>query len=217
VLNNLAPSKRSRVARLPARGDYSVETIHRILDAAFLCHVGFVVDGQPFVIPTSYGRSGSTLYLHGSAASRMLRTLSAGIEVCLTITLLDGLVLARSAFHHSINYRSVVVFGSARLIDSPEEKNTALRVISEQILPGRWDDVRHPKDTELKATTVLAVSLTDASAKIRTGPPVDDEEDYGLNIWAGILPIAARPGAPIPDPRLTQGLETPPDYVLNFG
>jgi hypothetical protein len=216
VLTNSAPTKRSRVARLPARGDYSEETIHRILDAAFLCHVGFALDGQPFVIPTSYGRSGSTLYLHGSAASRMLRTLSAGIEVCVTVTLLDGLVLARSAFHHSINYRSVVVFGSARLIDSPEEKNTALRVISEQILPGRWDDVRHPNDKELKATTVLAVSLTEASAKIRTGPPLDDEEDYRLNVWAGVLPIAARPGTPIPDPGLTPGLETPPDYVLNF-
>jgi nitroimidazol reductase NimA-like FMN-containing flavoprotein (pyridoxamine 5'-phosphate oxidase superfamily) len=217
VPDNLAPSKRSRIARLPARGDYSEETIHRILDSTFLCHVGFVVDGQPFVIPTSYGRFGSTLYVHGSAASRMLRKLSSGIEVCVTVTLLDGLVLARSAFHHSMNYRSVVVFGRARLIDSPEEKTDALRAISEQILPGRWDDVRHPNDKELKATAVLALPLTEASAKIRTGPPLDDEEDYGLNVWAGILPIASRPGTPMPDPRLTPGLETPPNYVLNFG
>jgi uncharacterized protein len=217
VPDNLTPSKRSRIARLPARGDYSEETIHRILDSTFLCHVGFVVDGQPFVIPTSYGRFGSTLYVHGSAASRMLRKLSSGIEVCVTVTLLDGLVLARSAFHHSMNYRSVVVFGRARLIDSPEEKTDALRAISEQILPGRWDDVRHPNDKELKATAVLALPLTEASAKIRTGPPLDDEEDYGLNVWAGILPIASRPGTPMPDPRLTPGLETPPNYVLNFG
>jgi nitroimidazol reductase NimA-like FMN-containing flavoprotein (pyridoxamine 5'-phosphate oxidase superfamily) len=216
VLNNSSPSKRSRVARLPARGDYSEETIQQILDSAFLCHIGFSVDGQPFVIPTSYGRSGDTLYVHGSAASRMLRTLSAGIEVCVTVTLLDGLVLARSAFHHSINYRSVVVFGNARLVDSPEEKQIALRVISEQIIPGRWDDVRHPNEKELKATSVLALPLTEASAKVRTGPPVDDEEDYELKVWAGILPVASHPGTPIPDPRLTPGLETPPDYVLKY-
>ncbi len=217
MLNDSTPTKRSRIARLSTRGDYSEETVHRILDSAFLCHVGFVAEGQPFVIPTSYGRAGGTLYLHGSAASRMLKTLSGGVEVCVTVTLLDGLVLARSAFHHSMNYRSVVVFGTARLLDSPEEKTAALRVISEQILPGRWNDVRHPSDKELKATTVLALALQEASAKIRTGPPSDDEEDYSLKIWAGVLPIAALAGTPIADPRLTPDLETPPDYVLNFG
>src|SRR5271157_4091571 len=187
-----APTKRTQVARLPKRGDYSEATIYSILDAGFLCHVGFVVDGQPVVIPTSYGRSGGTLYVHGSAGSRMLRTLATGVDVCVTVTLVDGLVLARSAFHHSMNYRSVVLFGTATLVESAEEKTAALRVISEQIVPGRWDDVRHPTEQELKATKVLALPLTEASAKVRTGPPVDEEEDYTLNVWAGVLPFRAQ-------------------------
>ncbi len=211
-----APSGRSRVGRLPNRADYSVETVHRILDAGFLCHVGFVVDGQPFVIPTSYGRFDRTLYFHGSAASRMLRKLSAGIEACVTVTLLDGLVLARSAFHHSMNYRSVVVFGTAMPVEDQDEKTNALRVISEQILKGRWDDVRAPNPKELKATSVLALPITDASAKIRTGPPVDDEEDYALKMWAGVLPIRPATGDAIPDPRLAPGLDKPPGYLKNF-
>lgn len=204
-----SPTSRTRVARLPKRGDYSQKTIYGILDAGFLCHVGFVVDGQPYVIPTGYGRSGDTLYLHGSAASRMLHTLAEGVDVCVTVTLLDGIVLARSAFHHSMNYRSVVMLGKASAVEGEAEKATALRVIAEQIIRGRWDDVRKPTAQELKATTVLALPIEEASAKIRTGPPLDDEADYGLNIWAGVLPLSVRSGEPIPDPRLAAGLQAP--------
>lgn len=202
---------------MPKRGDYSQETIYSILDAGFLCHVGFVVDGQPFVIPTGYGRNGDTLYLHGSAASRMLRTLAAGVEVCVTVTLLDGVVLARSAFHHSMNYRSAVLFGTATLVESLEEKTEALRTISEQIVPGRWKDVRWPTEQELKATKVLALPISEASAKVRTGPPLDDEEDYAMNVWAGILPLRVHAETPIPDPRLPSEVTSAPDYLLHYG
>jgi uncharacterized protein len=216
-MNQQAPTKRTQVARLPKRGDYSEGTIYSILDEGFLCHVGFVVDGQPFVIPTGYGRSGETLYIHGSAASRMLRTLAAGVEVCVTVTLLDGLVLARSAFHHSMNYRSVVLFGTANLVEADEEKIEALRVISEQIVPGRWADVRWPTEQELKATKVLALPISEASAKVRTGPPLDDEEDYALNIWAGVLPFSVHTETPVPDPRLTTEAQPVPSYLLDYG
>lgn len=201
---------------MPKRGDYSQATIFSILDAGFLCHVGFVVDGQPFVIPTSYGRMDSTLYLHGSAASRMLRTLAKGVEICVTVTTLDGLVLARSAFHHSMNYRSVVILGTAHAVESMEEKTAALRVISEQIVRGRWNDVRHPTEQELKATSVLSLPITEASAKIRTGPPIDDDEDYALDVWAGVLPLHLEAGEPVADPRLTAGIQGPPAYLLNY-
>ncbi len=204
-----APTARTRVVRLPKRGDYSQKTIYEILDATFLCHVGFVVDGQPYVIPTGFGRSGDTLYLHGSAASRMLRTLAGGVDVCVTVTLLDGLVLARSAFHHSMNYRSVVMLGKASLVEGDDEKKAALRVISEQIIAGRWNDVRKPTAQELKATTVLALPIAEASAKIRMGPPLDEEEDYVLDVWAGVLPLAVRAGEPVPDPRLAPGAKIP--------
>jgi hypothetical protein len=204
-----SPTSRSRVNRLPKRGDYSQKTIYAILDAGFLCHVGFVVDGQPYVIPTGYGRAGDTLYLHGSAASRMLRTLAEGIDVCVTATLLDGIVLARSAFHHSMNYRSVVILGKASAIEEEQEKTAALRVISEQIVRGRWDDVRKPTAQELKATAVLKLPIKEASAKIRIGPPLDDEEDYALNVWAGVLPLAMRAGEPMPDARLAPGAKVP--------
>lgn len=203
------PTARTRVSRLPKRGDYSQKTIYAILDAAFLCHAGFVVDGQPYVIPTGFGRSGETLYLHGSAASRMLRTLAGGVDVCVTVTLLDGLVLARSAFHHSMNYRSVVILGKASLVEGDDEKKAALQVISEQIIAGRWNDVRKPTSQELKATTVLALPIAEASAKIRTGPPLDEEEDYALDVWAGVLPLAVRSGEPVPDPRLVAGTKVP--------
>jgi uncharacterized protein len=216
MMNQDGPTRRTQVMRLPKRGDYSEETIHSILDAGFLCHVGFVVDGQPFVIPTGYGRLGDTLYIHGSAASRMLRSLAGGVEVCVTVTLLDGLVLARSAFHHSMNYRSVVVFGTATLVESNEEKNAALRVISEQIVPRRWDDVRLPTDQELKATKVLALPITEASAKVRTGPPLDDEEDYGLPIWAGVLPLKVHAETPVRDPRLINEVQSIPEYLLDY-
>jgi nitroimidazol reductase NimA-like FMN-containing flavoprotein (pyridoxamine 5'-phosphate oxidase superfamily) len=213
-MTQTAPSKRTQVGRLPKRGDYSKETIHGILDSAFLCHVGFVVDGQPFVIPTGYGRDGETLYIHGSAASRMLRNLEKGIDACVTVTLLDGIVLARAAFHHSMNYRSVVMLGTATSVEDTETKREALRIISEQIVPGRWDDVRQPNDQELKATTVLSFPIDEASAKVRTGPPADDEEDYGLDIWAGVLPLSLQPGTLIPDPRLKSGMDVVPSYRL---
>ena len=206
---------RSEVKRLAKRGDYSVETLYAILDEGFLCHVGFVAEGQPFVIPTGYGRSGNTLYLHGSALSRMLRTLAQGIEVCVTVTLLDGLVLARSAFHHSMNYRSAVLFGRAQLIGSDEEKLQALKVISEHILPGRWDDVRQPRANELKATLVLGLPIEEASSKVRTGPPIDDENDYDLDVWAGVLPLSLAPGEALNDPRLKPSI-APPDYVKRY-
>jgi len=200
---------RTKLGRLPDRGRHDRETIHRILDEAFLCHVGFSVDGQPFVIPTGYGRKGETLYIHGSAASRMLRNLQKGTPACFTVTLVDGLVLARSAFHHSMNYRSVVVLGTATLVENSAEKVEALRAISEQIIAGRWDEVRHPTEQELKATSVLRLDLSGASAKIRTGPPKDDEEDYSLPIWAGVLPLVMTPGMPLVDPGMKFDAELP--------
>jgi len=208
-------TERSRLHRLPKRGSHEPETIHAILDAAFLAHIGFQVNGQPFVIPTLYGREGDKLYLHGSAASRMLDELGAGVAACVTVTLVDGLVLARSAFHHSINYRSVVAFGVARLIEQPEEKTRALRIISEHVIAGRWDDVRRPTEKELKATSVVEFSIEEASAKIRSGPPIDDEEDYALPVWAGVLPLQLQPAAPVADPRLANGSSVP-EYVLRY-
>jgi len=196
------PTSRTRIIREPQRGVYDREAVYRILDEAFLCHVGFTVDGQPFVIPTSFGREGANLYIHGSAASRMLRQLKEGIPVCVTVTLLDGLVLARSVFNHSMNYRSVVILGTATLVDDPEEKLAALRTLSEHILPGRWDQVRQPNEQELKATSVLKVPIEEFSAKVRTGPPIDDEEDYSFPTWAGVIPLEMQAGDPISDPRL---------------
>src|SRR5215471_5418781 len=183
------PAPRTELHRLPKRGVYDEATVHAILDEAFLCHVGFAVDGQPFVIPTGYGRDGKRLYIHGSAASRMLRTLAGGVDVCVTITLVDGFVLAKSAFHHSFNYRSVVVLGKARSVDDPAEKWDALRCITNHIVHGRWEEVRQPNDQELKATTVLCLDLVEVSAKVRNGPPVDDEEDLALPVWSGVVPI----------------------------
>ncbi len=211
-----APTARTRVNRLPKRGDYSQEAIYGILDAGFVCHVGFVVDGQPYVIPTGYGRKDDVLYLHGSAASRMLKTLADGVDVCVTVTLLDGIVLARSAFHHSMNYRSVVILGRAMPVTDDEEKTTALRVISEQIVPGRWADVRKPTAQELKATAVLRLPVQEASAKIRTGPPLDDEEDYALDVWAGVLPLSTQVGEPAADARLKDGAKGVPSYVTHY-
>ena len=208
-MSTFTPTDRTQVKRLPKRGAYDRVTVFKILDEAFVCHVGFVVEGQPYVIPTNFGRAGDTLYLHGSAASRMLRTLSEGIPVCVTVTLVDGLVLARSAFHHSANYRSVVVLGTARLVSDPAEKMEALRLFTEHIMKGRWDDIRQPTDQEMKGTTVLAVPLEEVSAKIRTGGPIDDEEDYALPMWAGVLPLPVTPAAPIPDARLNPGTQIP--------
>ncbi len=208
-------TKRTNLKRLAKRGHFDHDTVYGILDEGFICHVGFVVDGQPFVIPTGYARVDDKLYIHGSQASRMLRTLAEGVDACVTVTLVDGLVLARSAFHHSVNYRSVVVFGRATLVDDPKEKNDALFAFSEQVVPGRWDDVRLPTDEELIQTTVLCLPLTEASAKIRTGPPIDDEEDYALPMWAGVVPMQLIAGEPINDPRLPDGIEVP-EYAANY-
>ena len=209
------PTSRTRVAREPERGVYDRETAYRILDEGFLCHVGFAVDGQPFVIPTAYGRKEANLYIHGSAASRMLRQMKQGVAVCVTVTLLDGLVLARSVFNHSMNYRSVVILGKAMLVEDQEEKLAALRVVSEHIIPGRWDDARQPNDQELKATSVLRVPIEEYSAKVRTGPPIDDEEDYSFPTWAGVIPLKMKAGDAISDPRLDSTREAPL-YVKNY-
>ena len=208
-------TERSKLKRLPKRGAYDRETIYRILDEGFVCHVGFEVEGQPFVIPTGYARIDDRLYIHGSQLSRMLRTLSGGIDVCVAVTLVDGLVLARSAFHHSINYRSVVIFGNATLVDDRAAKLAALFAFSEHVIRGRWNDVREPSEEELKATAVLSLSLDEASAKVRTGPPADDEEDYALDVWAGVIPLKLTAGAPISDPRMPENI-APPDYTLSY-
>jgi len=209
------PTERTQVKRLPKRGSYDRTLVEQILDEALICQVGFVVDGQPFVIPTTYGRVGDTLYIHGSHASRMLRTLQTGVPVCVSVTLLDGLVLARSAFHHSMNYRSVVILGTAVLVQDAHAKLEALRAFTEHIVPGRWAEVRQPSPQELAGTLVLALPLEEVSAKVRTGPPVDDEEDYALPVWAGELPLQLISSMAIADPRLTQGLE-PPAYVQTY-
>jgi nitroimidazol reductase NimA-like FMN-containing flavoprotein (pyridoxamine 5'-phosphate oxidase superfamily) len=205
-------SDRTRVRRLPERGHYETETIHSILDEALICHVGFVVEGQPVVIPTIHWRDGDTLYVHGSAASRMLRSLRGGVDACVTVTLLDGLVLARSAFHHSMNYRSVVVFGKAREVGE-DEKLRALETLVEHVVRGRSKEVRAPNQKELRQTLVLALPIGEASAKIRTGGPVDDEEDYALPVWAGVLPLAITPREAMPDQGVTAEL---PEYLANY-
>ena len=211
--SNNAPTPRTRIVREPQRAVYDRDAVNQILDEAFLCHVGFAVEGQPYVIPTSYGRDGDTLYIHGSAASRMLRNLDKGIPVCITVTLLDGLVLARSVFNHSMNYRSVVVLGTATLVDDPAEKLAALRALSEHIIPQRWDDSRQPNEKELKATSVLRLPITEFSAKVRVGPAVDDEEDYSFPTWAGVIPLDVTVGAAIRDDRCEQEL---PAYLKNY-
>ena len=211
--SNSMPTPRMRVVRESDRGVYDRDTINQILDEGFLCHVGFVADGQPFVIPTSYGRDGDVLYIHGSAASRMLRNLDRGIPVCVTVTLLDGLVLARSVFNHSMNYRSVVILGTATLINRLEEKVAALRALSEHILPGRWDDSRQPNEKELKATSVLRIPIVEFSAKVRVGPPIDDEPDYTFPTWAGVIPLDTTVGTPIREERCQREL---PEYLRDY-
>jgi hypothetical protein len=201
-MDNYPPTSRTKIRRLPKRGSYDKLAVHAILDEGFICHVGFAVDAQPYVIPTVYARAGDTIYVHGSAVGRTLRTLTQGVPVCITVTLLDGLVLARSAFHHSINYRSVVMIGSAHLVDAKDEKMRALQLITDHVVPGRWDEVRWPNELELKQTSVLALPLAEVSAKIRSGPPVDDDVDYALPIWAGVVPVGTRLGAPKDDGRV---------------
>jgi len=200
-------TERTRVRRLPERAAYDRATVHAILDEGFLCHVGFVVDGQPYVIPTGYARVGETVFLHGSTGSRL--GLRPGMDVCVTVTLVDGLVLARSAFHHSMNYRSVMAIGRTRPVTGPGEKEVALRALVEHIVPGRSDEVRGGDPRELAATAVLALPLAEVSAKVRTGPPSDDEPDYAQPIWAGVLPLAVTPGEPAPDPVLDPSIPTP--------
>jgi uncharacterized protein len=209
------PTPRTRLVREADRAVYDREAAYRILDEGFLCHVGFVVEGQPFVIPTSYGRKGDSLLIHGSAASRMLRQMKAGVPVCITVTLLDGLVLARSIFNHSMNYRSVMVLGKATLVEDPAEKIEALRLLSEHIIPGRWADSRQPNERELKATSILRVPIDEFSAKVRKGPVVDDEEDYSFPTWAGVVPLDMVAGEPVDDARLQPG-QSPPSYARNY-
>ena len=213
--DDYTPTPRTRVVREPHRGVYNRATAYQILDEGLICHVGFVIDGQPFVIPTGYGRKEDSLYIHGSAASRMLRNLDEGIRVCVTVTLLDGLVLARSIFNHSMNYRSVVILGKATLVDDPHEKLAALRTLSEHILPGRWDDSRQPNERELKATSVLRVPIEEFSAKVRQGPAIDDEEDYAFPTWAGVLPLSLEAGLPVPDKSLSPA-QVLPRYLSTY-
>jgi nitroimidazol reductase NimA-like FMN-containing flavoprotein (pyridoxamine 5'-phosphate oxidase superfamily) len=205
-MDQFSPTERTQVKRLPKRGVYDKVQVHAILDEGLICHIGFTVEGQTYVIPTGYVRVGDRIYFHGSPASRMLNTLTQPIDVCLTVTLLDGLVLARSAFHHSMNYRSVVVLGKAHLVADPAEKLDALRAFVDHVVPGRWADVRQPTPMELRGTQVLALALDEVSAKVRIGPPIDDEDDYALPIWAGVVPLRTVPGEPIADPRLVPGL-----------
>lgn len=209
VPETIPPTERTRVVREPHRGAYDRESIYKILDEGFVCHVGFSVDGQPYVIPTLFARVDDAVYFHGSAASRMLRYLGEGISVCLTVTLTDGFVLARSVFNHSINYRSVVALGKAALVDAPDEKLQALHAFTEKILPGRWNDARQPSGQELKATSILRLPLTEVSAKVRTGPPIDDDPDYDLPVWAGVIPVHIAFDTPIRDQRSDPSIPTP--------
>lgn len=209
LIQEFDKTDRTTLKRLPKRGVYNRDQVYGIVDEGFVCHVGFALDGRPFVIPTSYARVEDNLFIHGSAASRTLRELAGNIEVCVAITLIDGLVLARSAFHHSMNYRSVVIFGTAGVVEQPAEKLHALRAISDHIIPERWCNVREPNEKELKSTLVLRLPLTEVSAKVRTGPPLDDEADYGRDTWAGEVPLRLVAQDPIPDPRLPYDVEVP--------
>lgn len=214
-MDKFAATEKTTLKRLPKRGEYDRAAVYEILDEAFICHVGFIVEGQPYVIPTGFARIGDKLYIHGSAASRMLRSLAEGIEVCVTVTLLDGLVLARSAFHHSVNYRSVVALGKATVVEEAQEKFAALRAFTEQVVANRWSEVREPNDMELKATMVLALPLVEVSAKVRKGPPIDDEEDLAIPVWAGVLPLQMTASAPVADELMPAAIE-PPDYLVNY-
>jgi uncharacterized protein len=209
MAENLPPTERTRVVREPHRGVYDREAIYKILDEGFVCHVGFTLDGQTFVIPTMYARVGDAIYFHGSAASRMLRRANEGADICITVTLLDGLVVARSIFNHSMNYRSVVALGKATLVENPDEKREALRAFAEKILPGRWNDARQPNEQELKSTSILRLPLTEVSAKIRGGPVEDDAPDCALPIWAGVIPLRLVADPPIRDQCCGPSIPTP--------
>lgn len=211
-MNEFEKTPHTRIRRMPERGHYDRETIYAIVDEALICHVGFVEAGRPFVIPTIHARMGDSIVLHGAKASRLLKHAQAGNDFCVTVTLLDGLVMARSVFHHSMNYRSAVLFGKGRLIENEDERWEAMRVLTEHIMPQRWDDARRPNATEMSATTLVAIDIEDASAKMRSGPPGDDEEDYAMDVWAGVLPITAHFGQPIDDPKRTHDVALP-DYI----
>jgi len=215
LASTFEPTDRTRVLREPHRGIYDRGAIYKILDEGFVCHVGFAVDGQPYVIPTLYARVRDAIYFHGSAASRMLRTVSEGVPVCVTVTLTDGLVLARSVFNHSMNYRSVVALGKAVLADDPAEKREALRAFAEKILPGRWSEARQPNEQELKATSILRLPLAEVSGKMRTGAPLDDEADYALPVWAGVIPLRLAAGEPVRDPKCDASLPVP-SYAAHY-
>jgi nitroimidazol reductase NimA-like FMN-containing flavoprotein (pyridoxamine 5'-phosphate oxidase superfamily) len=215
VPETFPPNERTRVVREPQRGMYDRETIYKILDEGFVCHVGFTMETQPYVIPTMFARVQDAIYFHGSAASRMLRGVSNGIPVCVTVTLVDGLVLARSVFNHSMNYRSVVALGKAFLVDAPDEKRKALHAFTEKILPGRWREARQPNEKELKATSILRLPLTEVSAKVRVGPPEDDAEDYALQVWAGVIPLNLVTAAPLRDARCDVTIAVP-GYVAEY-
>ena len=219
MTDTFVPSARSKLRRLPKRGHYDRATVYAVLDAGFICHVGYAIDGQPYVTPTAYWREGDAVYWHGSAASRMLRALETGAECCLAVTHLDGLVLARSAFHHSLNFRSAMLFGRAHKIEGAEEKMARLEAFVERLYPGRWQELRPVNAKELKATTVLGMHIDEASAKIRSGGPVDDEADYALPIWAGVIPVHGAAGAPADDARLQQGVKmrTSLDKLAHLG
>ena len=212
MAESLVVTERTRVRRIPQRASHDLAVIHAILDAGLVCHVGLVEDGRPVVIPTAYARVGDTIVLHGSSRSRTMMAAAAGAELCCTVTLLDGLVLARSAFHHSLNYRSVVAFGRGRAVEGHEERMEALRAFTERLYPGRWDAVREPSAQEMKATLVVALPLTEAVAKVREGGPIDDEDDYALPVWAGVVPLSLEKGEAEPDDRLVPGT-TPPTRV----
>jgi len=214
-MSNEAPSARTRLKRAPERGAYDRQTIDAILDEGLICHVAFATDSRPAMIPTIYARVGDHVYLHGAVANRTLRALADGLEACFCVSHVDGIVIARSAFHHSINYRSVILYGIAELVSDEAERMLALRALVEHVVPERWPDVRAPNEQEMKRTAVLRMTLDEVSAKVRTGPPIDDEDDYALDTWAGVIPVRTAFGAPIQDPRLTSGIDPPP-YVAAY-
>lgn len=205
----------NKVQRLSKRGQYDEETIYAIIDEALICHVGFSIDGQPFVMPTIHARKDSTIYFHGAIANRMLKHIQEENSVCISCTLVDGIVFARSVFHHSMNYRSAIVFGKGRIVDSVEEKDVAFKAITDHVAKGRWEETRVPSPKEINATLVIAVEIESASAKVRTGPANDDEEDYSLPVWAGVLPIRQIPLAPESDSRLDDAIKVP-EYIKNY-
>ncbi len=214
-MEELKKTNRTKVNRVPKRAVYEKETIYKILDETFVCQVAFKIDGQVFIIPTAFGRKDDSIFIHGSNKSRMLNSIKSGEDICIGVTLIDGIVAARSIFHHSINYRSVIIFGEGKEIVDHEEKISALKIITEHILPGRWNDARQPNEKELEITSVFEFKIDEASAKIRTGPPVDEKEDYNLNVWAGVIPLEVKVGEPIKDVEMKKDILLP-DYMKKY-